>query len=152
MRQTEIEIDFAADAAGARWANLHRRMPAPQYLGAKYKLLPWLCEFVPESADTILDGFSGSQSFSFEMKKRNCTVHSNDFLGFCHAQGVALVENKRSVLTDDDVELLFCENANRTDTMLRFKDIFFTRKNAFFSIIFEPMWICLTAPINARSR
>ncbi|WP_423908673.1 DNA adenine methylase [Candidatus Spongiihabitans sp.] len=132
MWQTNLEIDFATDIDRARWANIDRRMPASQYLGAKYKLLPWLCEFIPVGIDTVLDGFSGSQSFSFEMKKRNYTVRSNDFLGFCHIQGVALVENKQAVLTDGDLDMLFCENKNRGDTMLRFKNIFFLEDECVF--------------------
>ena len=125
MQQTEIEINPTTYVPRTPLASLHRRMPAPQYLGAKYKLLPWLCQFIPTGADTMLDGFSGSQSFSFEMKKRTCTVHSNDFLGFCHTQGTALIENKQAVLTNSDIELLFCENKNRADSMQRFKNIFF---------------------------
>ena len=132
VQQTELEIDFPADVTSPPWANLRRRMPEPQYLGAKYKLLPWLCEFIPADVGVVLDGFSGSQSFSFEMKKRGCTVHSNDFLDFCHRQGVALIENKQSVLTDGDLQLLFYENKNRTDTMLRFKNIFFLEHECIF--------------------
>lgn len=131
-QQTELKIDSAMEVARAPWANHHRRMPAPQYLGAKYKLLPWLCEFIPAGVDTVLDGFSGSQSFSFEMKKRNFAVHSNDFLGFCHTQGVALIENKQAVLTNSDLDLLFCKNKNRADTMLRFKNIFFLEDECVF--------------------
>lgn len=131
-QQTEIKIDFPPENAGVPYGNIHRRMPAPQYLGAKYKLLPWLCEFIPDGVDTVLDGFSGSQSFSFEMKKRDCAVHSNDFLSFCHMQGVALIENTQVVLTDDDLELLFSENKNRSDVMLRFNDIFFSEEECMF--------------------
>ena len=132
MRQTTLEIDLDTDAGHAPWANFDRRMPAPQYLGAKYKLMPWLCEFIPAGTDTVLDGFSGSQSFSFEMKKRNYAVHSNDFLGFCYTQGSALIENDHAVLTDGDLERLFCENKNRADTMQRFKNIFFSADECVF--------------------
>jgi len=127
MRQTELGIDFAADASGAS-AHLHRRMPPPQYLGAKHKLLPWLCAFIPDGVETVLDGFSGSQSFAYHMKQRGHTVHSNDFLAFCGMQGVALIENKRATLTDADVDMLFSENHRRADVMRRFSGIFFAEQ------------------------
>lgn len=134
LRQTELGIDFAGGAASAY---LHRRMPPPQYLGAKHKLLPWLCAFIPDGVETVLDGFSGSQSFAFEMKKRGLTVHSNDFLACCHAQGIALVENANATLTDDDVALLFSDN-NRAGAMRpmrpmqRFSGIFFAEEECAF--------------------
>ena len=132
MRQTELEIDFANDAALAASVNLRRRMPPPQYLGAKYKLLPWLCAFIPDGVESVLDGFSGSQSFAYHMKKCGHTVHSNDFLAFCHTQGIALIENKQATLSDDDLEILFCENNNRADTMRRFSGIFFAEQESVF--------------------
>lgn len=125
MRQTELGIDVAGDAASI---HLYCRMPPPQYLGAKHKLLPWLCAFIPDGVKSVLDGFSGSQSFAYHMKTRGHTVHSNDFLAFCYTQGIALIENKRDTLTDDDLELLFCENNNRADTMRRFSGIFFAEE------------------------
>jgi len=132
MRQTELGIDVAVDATNASM-HLHRRMPPPQYLGAKHKLLPWLCAFIPHGVDTALDGFSGSQSFAYHMKTRGCTVHSNDFLACCHAQGVALIENKRATLTDDDVDMLFADNrADAMRPMRRFSGIFFAEAECAF--------------------
>ena len=132
MQQTELEINFVSDAAPATLVHLHRRMPLPQYLGTKHKLLSWLCSFIPSGVDTVLDGFSGSQSFSFEMKKRGHVVHSNDFLSFCYTQGIALIENRQAILTDSDLDLLFCENKNRAVTMQRFNDIFFAEEECEF--------------------
>lgn len=125
MQQTSIDIDFAPNQPQHSRANLYRKMPAPQYLGAKYKLLSWIFEFIPSGVRTVLDGFSGSQSFAFEAKKHGCVVHTNDFLRFCHMGGVALVENQKAVLTESEIALLFSENENRDSTMMRFKDIFF---------------------------
>lgn len=132
MRQATLDLNIAENALSGTRSNLLRRMPEPQYLGAKHRILPWICRFIPENVNTVLDGFSGSQSYAFEMKKRGYAVQTNDFLGFCHTGGVALVENKNSVLTENDLELLFSENKDRDETMMRFKDIFFAEDECVF--------------------
>ncbi len=132
MRQATLDINSGEKDSRQQQANFYHKMPAPQYLGAKYKLLPWICDFIPEGTGTILDGFSGSQSFAFEMKKRGCNVHSNDFLSFCHAIGTALVENKKTILTESDLAVLFSENENRNNQMMRFKNIFFVETECVF--------------------
>jgi len=132
MRQATLELDLEKEISPQPQANSRRQMPLPQYLGAKHKLLPWICNFIPEGTATVLDGFSGSQSFAFEMKKRGLKVYSNDFLVFCHMIGVALVENRESVLTENDLTTLFSENKNRGKHMLRFKDVFFTESECVF--------------------
>ncbi len=132
MHQTSLDLSFATDEQHHPREFFYRMMPAPQYLGAKYKLLSWIFGFVPEDTATILDGFSGSQSYAFEAKKRGCTVHTNDFLRFCHMGGSALVENKHSLLTQDDLTVLFSDNSHRHEHMMRFKDIFFVESECVF--------------------
>ena len=125
MRQTTLDLSFTPEEPHHPRENFYRKMPAPQYLGAKYKFLPWIFDFIPEGTSTVLDGFSGSQSFAFEAKKRGYTVHTNDFLRFCHMGGFALIENKHSLLTQEDLTVLFSGNDHRDEHMIRFKDIFF---------------------------
>lgn len=133
MQQAALDLNFSTkEPHDGPQRNVHRRMPLPQYLGAKHKLLPWICGFIPEGTGTVLDGFSGSQSFAFEMKKRGCSVYTNDFLSFCHIGGVALVENKRVELTESDLAVLFSENEDRGEMMMRFKDIFFVETECVF--------------------
>lgn len=38
------------------------KFPEPQYLGAKFIHRGWIAKYIPESADTVLDAFGGSQS------------------------------------------------------------------------------------------
>ena len=101
-------------------------MPPPQYLGAKYKLLDWIGQYFPADGGVALDGFGGSQSVAFQIKKAGFAVHTNDFLSFCHQSGAALIENKDAVLEAQEAEALFADNPNRRGVMRRFKDIFFT--------------------------
>lgn len=103
----------------------HIKMPPPQYLGAKQKLLPWLMQFARVEGGIVLDGFGGSQAVAFAMKKAGCTVYTCDFLSFCHQSGLALVENRGETLAADEVKFLFSDNPGRKDVMDKFKDIFF---------------------------
>ena len=121
-----------ANAAGAQtcvdiWdSHAGYVMPQPQYLGAKNKLLAWIMRFVEPQGGAMLDGFGGSQSVAFEMKKAGYAVHTCDFMSFCYQIGVALVENRNDILTAEEVDFLFADNSARGDVMLKFKDIFFS--------------------------
>lgn len=112
--------------------NKHNKMPQPQYLGAKYKLLPWITSFIPSDVVNVFDGFGGSQSVAFAMKKLGYSVATNDFLNSCHQIGAALIENKGVTLNENDLNLLFAENSNRKNVMQTFKDIFFDESECTF--------------------
>ena len=102
------------------------RMPQPQYLGAKYRLLGWISRFVAIDGGAILDGFGGSQSFAYEMKKSGFAVHTNDFLNFCYQSGLALVENHGITLDDNDIAMLFSETLQQDGVMRQYEGIFFS--------------------------
>ncbi len=106
----------------------HYKMPQPQYLGSKYKLLEWITNFIPTGVQSVLDGFGRSQSVAFEFKKLGFQVTTNDFLNFCHQTGIALIENKDILFTDEDIKKLFTLNANKRSVMSNYKDIFFSDK------------------------
>ena len=112
--------DFFSDICSTRAV-----MPQPQYLGAKYKLLSWIMRFADMDGGAVLDGFGGSQSVAFAMKKAGCAVYTCDFLNFCHQNGLALVENCGEKLTADDVNILFADNDKRGNVMMNFKNVFF---------------------------
>jgi len=112
--------------------NHNYKMPQPQYLGAKHKLTSWIMDFIPDDVTSVLDGFSGSQSVAFEMKKRGYTVTSNDLLNSCNQIGKALIENNHVTLTLSDLTILFAENKGRKNIMENFADIFFERDECIF--------------------
>jgi site-specific DNA-adenine methylase len=118
-------IEFKSDASKPYH---YYKMPQPQYLGSKYKLLDWITSFIPKEVKTVLDGFGGSQSVAFKLKQMGFKVSTNDFLNFCHQTGVALVENQNVTFDDSDIKTLFSENSNRNNVMLNFKDVFFSKE------------------------
>lgn len=116
------------------------KFPEPQYLGAKFIHREWIAKFIPESADTVLDTFGGSQSVAYLMKQLGKRTLTNDFMRFnCHI-GKALVENPGITLTSDDTDVLFSGNSNPEEYDLMeslFTDLFFTREEAAFADSFR---------------
>ena len=106
------------------------KFPEPQYLGAKFIHRGWIAKFIPESVDTVLDAFGGSQSVAYMMKQLGKRTLTNDFMSFNNHIGKALVENPNITISSDDTKILFSENSNPKDYNLiesLFTDLFFTR-------------------------
>lgn len=107
--------------------------PLPQYLGAKYKHLNWIRDFIPHDVNVAADAFAGSQSVAFFFKQLGFRVFTNDFMNYSHQIGMALVENKSEKLSDDDLNILFSENKNPAQFYIMeklFSDVFFIRDEA----------------------
>ena len=56
------------------------KFPEPQYLGAKFIHRGWIAKYIPESVDTVLDAFGGSQSVAYMMKQLGKRTLTNDFM------------------------------------------------------------------------
>ncbi|MCH5346725.1 MAG: DNA adenine methylase [Muribaculaceae bacterium] len=111
------------------------KFPKPQYLGAKYIHKDWITQYIPDNANVVLDGFSGSQSIAFRCKQMGKSVITNDFLRFNYEIGKALVENNSETLTKHDINILFSENSNPDKYNLMetlFTDLFFVRDETRF--------------------
>lgn len=110
--------------------------PEPQYLGAKHTLISWLNKHIPRDIKTALDAFGGSQSVAFFLKQRGVTITTNDFLNFNHQIGLALIENKDQILTDEDIHSLLNidEDPDPAFQLIEntYTDIFFERSESRF--------------------
>lgn len=87
------------------------KFPQPQYLGAKYKHLPWIAAYIPQNIYCVCDAFAGSQSVSYFFKQSGYKVIANDFLSSCNQIGKSLIENKHEKLAKNDLTILFAENS-----------------------------------------
>ena len=83
------------------------KFPEPQYLGAKHTHLAWIKKFIPNNFNTAIDAFAGSQSVAFLFKQMGYKTITNDFINFNNQIGLALIENKNTKLTNEDLKLLF---------------------------------------------
>lgn len=115
--------------------NFSFQFPEPQYLGAKHTHLAWIKKFIPNNVKTVIDAFAGSQSVAFLFKQIGFKTISNDFLNFNNQIGLALIENKQTKLTKEDVKLLFQPAQNKKEFRLieeTFTNIFFEKDEAEF--------------------
>jgi len=116
MIDNKIDIDFKA-------------FPTTRYQGSKRKMLPWLHEtFKALKFETVLDGFGGSATVSYLLKKMGKSVTYNDKLRFNYLIGKTLIENKNVTLKDKDFDDLLGTNSYVTykDIIQKnFKDIYY---------------------------
>ena len=113
----------------------HYTFPEPQYLGTKNNFRSWIGQFIPDHVDTALDAFSGSQSIAFYFKQLGLKTITNDFMNFNNQIGLALIENPREQLSNDDLAILFQENTQPDHYYLMeklFSDVFFEKSEAIF--------------------
>jgi adenine-specific DNA methylase len=109
----------------------NHQFPEPQYLGAKHTHLPWIKKFIPEKVKTAIDAFAGSQSVGFLFKQIGYKTITNDFLNFNNQIGLALIENKNTQLSNEDLKILFQPAENKSDFELMentFTNLFFTKE------------------------
>lgn len=83
------------------------KYPKVNYIWNKEKLASWICDNIPNNVNTIFDAFSGGVSVSFEAKKRWFKVISNDILNVNYFLAKALIENKKEILTEKDINIIF---------------------------------------------
>lgn len=93
------------------------KYPRVNYIGNKEKVVEWICENLPIKEGTVLDLFCGGCSVSFELKKRNYRVVSNDILYSNYSLGKAIIENDREKLnlsiTEEKLEKYYDEEIYR---------------------------------------
>ena len=82
-------------------------LPKINFIGNKEKIVNWICDNIPKDVNSIFDAFSGGASVSFEAKKRDFKVISNDILEINHLLSKALIENKKIILDEKDIKTIF---------------------------------------------
>lgn len=86
---------------------LIKTIPTTRYQGSKRKILPWLYECMKGyEFHTVLDAFGGSGMVSCLLKRMGKRVTYNDLFRFNQMIGQSVVENNRTLLTDNDVNYI----------------------------------------------
>lgn len=87
---------------------VHRpQFPTTRYQGSKRGIIEWIWANVQALRfHCVLDVFGGTGAFSYRCKQAGKQVIYNDYLRFNWNIGVALIENSREVLQDNEIELL----------------------------------------------
>lgn len=107
-------------------------LPITRYYGSKRKLVKKIWDVFDEldlKFDSVLDVFGGSAIFSYYAKKMNKSVIYNDIFRFNYLIGKALIENKRTTITQEQIVNLLSPKTNgiyRQIVNCNYKDIYFT--------------------------
>jgi len=110
-----------------------KKYPRTQYLGNKERLVKWIFDKSPKDIGTVLDAFSGTSVVSYHFKTKGKRVIGNDFLKFNYYIGKAMIENKKEILDERDLLLLFSNNINSKKLIENiFTGVFFEKKDAKF--------------------
>lgn len=96
--------------------------PSVNYIGNKSKISSWIADNIPKECSVIVDMFSGGSSVSYELKKRNYTIISNDILYSNYVLSKALIENNSTKLFIADIENI---NIDKKDVHKKYQDIKF---------------------------
>ncbi|RME51320.1 MAG: DNA methyltransferase [Deltaproteobacteria bacterium] len=104
--------------------------PSTRYQGSKAKLVDWIWERISDlDFVTALDAFGGTGSIAYRLKQAGKEVTYNDLLRFNHYIGRALIENRETRLSSEEVDWLLqrdpqIEYPRFVETT--FADIYFT--------------------------
>ncbi len=103
-------------------------LPSTRFLGSKAKLLPWLYQnLIGLNFNTALDVFGGTGSVSYMFKTLGKEVYFNDVLDFNQNIGTAIIENRRTIVTREDINKVLKPRTkgNKKIIQTTFKDIYF---------------------------
>lgn len=104
------------------------KYPSTRYSGSKRRFLDWIWFYVKEiKFESALDVFGGTGSVSLLFKKHGKQVYYNDLLKFNQIIGTALIENKDTTVTDDDLKSALSFNRKDYPNFIQkeFKGIFY---------------------------
>ena len=106
------------------------KFPSTRYQGSKLKIVDWIWENTKSlSFSSVLDAFGGTGCVAYKFKQEGKEVTYNDILKFNYYIGLALIENNKITLSQDDVSfLLSCHKGIKYPDFIQntFKDIYFT--------------------------
>lgn len=118
---TKQQINFIED---------NQTFPSTRFQGSKLKIVSWIWDAIKDlNFNTVLDAFGGTGSVGYMLKTKGKKVTYNDILKFNWYIGMALIENDRIKITEEDIDFILARHYRITyQTFIydTFKDIYFT--------------------------
>ena len=105
---------------------MKNKLPKINFIGNKEKLAAWICDLFPLTAESVFDAFSGSSSVGYEAKKRGLRVISNDILKINALLATALIENRKEILEEKDLDILFAGKPIKGFMYKHYANVYFT--------------------------
>lgn len=103
--------------------------PKVNYIGNKQKVVNWIYDVLPIKKGTVLDLFSGGNSVSYFLKKKNFKVLSNDFLYSNYVLAKAIIENNKTILKKEDFDSI---KINEQEIDNKYNELSFLVDNLYF--------------------
>lgn len=103
-------------------------IPTTRYSGSKRQFLDWIWSNISNiKFKTALDLFGGTGSVSLFLKERGKEVYYNDILKFNQIIGTAIIENSKTIVSEDELEKLFSlKTKEHSDIIQRYyRNIFY---------------------------
>ena len=104
------------------------KFPRTRYQGSKSKIVDWIIESSNSlEINTILDSFGGTGVVGYNFKKLGKKVVYNDIMTFNSMIATAIIENKDTYLSDDEIDELLYSEANDCPTFIQdnYKKIYY---------------------------
>ncbi|MFH1855749.1 MAG: DNA adenine methylase [Candidatus Omnitrophota bacterium] len=105
-------------------------LPSTRYQGSKYKILKWIDYYTKDlKFDSVLDAFGGTGCVGYMFKKNGKKVFYNDSLRFNYYIGLAIIENAKTLLDENDVDFILKKHSGIKYPAFiynTFQDIYFT--------------------------
>ena len=104
--------------------------PSTRFQGSKLKIVDWIWEAIKDlDFYTALDGFGGTGCVGYMLKEKGKKVTYNDILKFNWYIGLALIENDKVKLSENDIDFILTRHSEinySTFVYDTFKNIYFT--------------------------
>jgi len=122
QQQSQLFSDLPTNKAGV--------LPSTRYQGSKYKIIKWIDYYTKDlKFNSVLDAFGGTGCVGYMFKKNGKQIFYNDSLKFNYYVGLALIENSKIILDDNDVDFILKKHSKiKYPTFIydTFHDIYFT--------------------------
>jgi len=118
----------------------HPEFPSTRFQGSKTKLADKIWECIKDiKFQSAIDLFGGTGSVGYMLKTKGKQVYYNDYLRFNYLTGLALIENSKAMLNENDMDFILSihSNIDYPDFIQKtFKDIYFTdQENKWLDIV-----------------
>lgn len=122
QQQSQLFNDLSTHKTGV--------LPSTRYQGSKYKIIKWIDYYTKNlKFNSVLDAFGGTGCVGYMFKKNGKQVFYNDSLKFNYYVGLALIENTKTILNENDIDFIIKKHFNvKYPTFIydSFHDIYFT--------------------------
>ena len=116
------------------------KFPSTRFQGSKTKLLNQIWEHLKDiHFESAIDLFGGTGSVGYMLKNKGKQVFYNDYLKFNNLAGLALIENSKEILDENDIDFILSihSNIDYPDFIQKtFPDTYFTdQENKWLDIV-----------------